>query len=286
MASFSAQQELLDRYFDARTMMKQFTCKESSFREDTMIHIFPLLNKTFSMDAVKGEVLIQMSIGLYFPYTLPACEHFRDFIVGGPTDECIAEVEKWRTKAPDAIDINYAVEVASEHQANGEPGTEKADTLRTNIKKVLKYDVMQRNPFHPVVLPPADCLLLAHCLECHVTSKEAFCIALKNVSLLLKKGGHLIIIACLGETYFLVGKFKWPHLSIEAEFVRKALEDNGYVIEDLHVLPRTCRRLYEMGDYHSFIYAFARKVVDTPSSDDPHLIDLQTQEEADTSPLT
>ncbi|KAJ1196398.1 hypothetical protein NDU88_000269 [Pleurodeles waltl] len=259
MASFSSQKELQDRYFDARTMMMQFTAEGSDFLKDTIDDLFPLLNKTFSVGDIKGEVLIQMSIGIYFPYILPACEPFRDIYVGGSTDKCITELEKWRKNAPDAVDFSYAAKVAYKEQSNRECWTEKQNMLRMKMKPGLKYDVNNTNPFHPTVLPPADCLFLIHCLECHTTDEEGFCRALKHASFLLKKGGHLLMIACLGETFYMVGDFKWNHLSMEAEFVKKALCDAGYEIKELHVLPRAVRCRYEMGDYHSFLLTVALK---------------------------
>ncbi|XP_069062997.1 nicotinamide N-methyltransferase-like [Pleurodeles waltl] len=153
-----------------------------------------------------------------------SCECFTDIILSCSTDVCISEVEKWRTNAPGATDWTHAAKTICEIEGNGEECLEKQNKLKRRIKQVLKYDLSKDNPLSPAVLPPADCLLLTHCLEVHATSKEECRRALKNVSSLLKNGGHLILIGCLKETFYMAGSFKFPHLCINERFVSKALE--------------------------------------------------------------
>ncbi|XP_078510208.1 indolethylamine N-methyltransferase-like [Lissotriton helveticus] len=259
MASSYDLKELHDRYLEPILFMETYIGKEATFIEDTSMQIFPLLCKTFSSGVVKGEMLIVLSVGPFFQWALPASEYFTDIIFASSVDKCISEVEKWRTNAPGAINWSHAAKMVCEIEGNRETWIEKETIFRTIIKQVLKYDVSKSNPLSPTVLPQADCLLLPHCLECHVTDKDGFCSALKNVSSLLKKGGYLILIICSEATYFMVGSFKFPHLCIEEGFVKKVLGDAGYDIEELLVLPRQVQLLHDVADYHSFLYVVARK---------------------------
>ncbi|XP_078496190.1 nicotinamide N-methyltransferase-like [Lissotriton helveticus] len=259
MASFSELQELHNCYLEPRSLMSKYVGRESAFIEDSIRRVFPLLNKTFSSGRVKGEMLIQLSIGLYFQFLFPVLEYFTEIIIGNSTDQAVLEVEKWRANAPGALDCSHAAKLICELQGNRQSMIEKQDMFKRKIKQVLTYDVSKRNPLCPQVLPQADCLFLENCLECHMMEKEGFCTALKNVSSLLKDGGHLILVSCLEQTFYILGNFKFPHLSLEEGFVRKALGEAGYTIEELHVLPRTFHDLYDVADYSGVIYVYARK---------------------------
>ncbi|XP_078496182.1 indolethylamine N-methyltransferase-like [Lissotriton helveticus] len=259
MASCSDLQALHEQRLDPRAMLDTYSGENSGFHEDSVKWIFTRLHKTFCSGDVKGETLCQLSIGPYFHYILPCCDYFTEIIIGGSTDKGIAEVEKWLKNAPGAIDCSHAAKLTCELQGNREVWPEKQNGLRCRIKRVLRYDVRKKNPFSPTVLPLVDCLFLKHCLECHVTNEEEFCSTLRNALLLLKKKGHLIIIACLQQTYFLVENFKFPNLSLEEAFVKKAVLDAGCVIQESEVLHRGVNRLHDVADYKGIIYVKAHK---------------------------
>ncbi|XP_078496149.1 indolethylamine N-methyltransferase-like [Lissotriton helveticus] len=259
MAFFSELKEFHDRYLDPALLMKMFFTKDSPFPDDTSNRIFPLLCKTFSSGVVKGELLIAMSIVPFFQWALPACQYFSDIILSCSTDKCISEVEKWRTNAPGAMDWSQAAKMICEIEGNGESWIEKQIMLQKKIKQVPKYNLSKSNPLSPTVLPQADCLILPNCLECHMMDEGGFCCALKNCSTLLKKGGHLILIMGSEETFYMVGSCKFPHLSMDEGFVRRALGEADYDIEELHVLPRHTELLNSVSDYRGYFYVNARK---------------------------
>ncbi|KAJ1196433.1 hypothetical protein NDU88_000304 [Pleurodeles waltl] len=203
--------------------------------------------------------MIAMSIVPFFQWALPACEYFTDIILSCSTEKCNSEVEKWRTNAPGAMDWTHAAKMICEIEGNGESWIEKQITFQKKIKQVLTYDLSKRNPFSPTVLPQADCLLLPHCLDCHMMTKEGFCSALKNISSQLKKGGHLILILGFEGTFYMVGSCKFPHLALDEGFVKKALGDADYDIKELQLVPRQTESLYDVTDYQGFFYVNACK---------------------------
>ncbi|XP_078496193.1 indolethylamine N-methyltransferase-like [Lissotriton helveticus] len=259
MASFAALQAIHDLHLDPKAMLDTYSGENSGFKEDSVKWIFTRLNKTFSLGEVKGETLMLLSIGPYFPYMFPACDYFTEIIISVSTDKGIAEVEKWLKNAPGAIDCSHTAKLTCELQGNRETWVEKQDVLRGKTTKVLKYNVNNCNPLSPTTLPPVDCLFLKHCLECHTTNKKEFCSSLKNVTSQLKSGGHLIFIACLVQTYYVVEGFKFPNLSIEDDFVRTCMLDAGYVIQESELLHRTVDFLHDVADYKGIMYVRAQK---------------------------
>ncbi|XP_078496179.1 nicotinamide N-methyltransferase-like isoform X1 [Lissotriton helveticus] len=269
MASFSELKELHERYLDAALMLETYTANDSAFLNDSVIQMLPSFNKIFSSGGVKGELLINLSCYPFFQWVIPACDYFSDIVLSGSTDQCVAVIEKWRRNEHGAVDWSHVAKAVCEFQGNRDAWPEKQNMLQRKIMHVVKYDISKINPLSPTVLPQADCLILPHCLETHVTDKEGFCSALRNASTLLKNGGHLILIACLDTTFYMNGSFKFPHLCMDASFVRKALDDAHYVIEELQVFPRKVNQLYDVIDYSSVILVHARKAIPVTCTQKP-----------------
>ncbi|XP_078496166.1 nicotinamide N-methyltransferase-like [Lissotriton helveticus] len=269
MASFSELKELHERHLDAPMVLETFTAKESAFLVDSVIQLLPSFNKIFTSGGVKGELLINLSCGPFIQWVFPACDYFSDIVLGSSTDQCNAVIEKWWRNEPGALEWSHVAKVVCEFQGNRDAWPEKQNMLQGKITHVVKYDISKCNPVSPTVLPQADCLILPHCLEIHMTNKEGFCSALRNASTLLKNGGHLIMIGCLEATFYMIAGFKFPHLCIDESFVRKALSEADYVIEELQVFPRKCNQLHDVIDYSSAILVHARKSIPVSCTQKP-----------------
>ncbi|XP_078496383.1 nicotinamide N-methyltransferase-like [Lissotriton helveticus] len=269
MSSYFDLKELHEQYLKPDMAVGTYTSKDSAFLDDSVIKILPLLNKIFSSGGVKGELLINLSCGPFFQWVIPACDNFSDIVLGASTDQVIALIEKWRNNEPGALDWSHVAKVVCELQGNRDAWPEKKNMLQGKITHVVKYNITNINPLSPITLPQADCLILPHCLEIHMTDKEGFCSALRNASTLLKNGGHLILITALEQTFYMVADFKFPHLCIDESFVRKALSEADYVIEELQVFPRMCNQLHDLTDYSSVILVHARKSIPVSCSQKP-----------------
>ncbi|XP_069470312.1 nicotinamide N-methyltransferase-like [Ambystoma mexicanum] len=252
-------QEFHDKCLTGTALWQTYLRKGSPFGDDTIEQIFSALNKVFSSGCVKGNTLIQMSLHPFIHYNFPACEYFTEIIVGTGTDSSFRELEKWRKNEANAIDMSHIAQFVCDVEGNRVTGSEKQNMLQSKVKQVLNYNINKRNPFSPVVLPQADCLLLSHCLEVHALDKEDFCSALKNASTLLKPGGDLIMVVALGATFYMGGQFKFPHLCFDSEFLKKMLTGHGYIVQDLNTLPRKAVGLVDVSDYTAFLVLKACK---------------------------
>ncbi|XP_069470315.1 nicotinamide N-methyltransferase-like [Ambystoma mexicanum] len=259
--------EYHDKCLDGTMLWETYLRKGSPFCDDTIEQIFSALIKIFSSVRVKGNTMIQMSLHPIIHYNFPACEYFTEIIVGTATDRSFRELEKWWKNEANAIDMSHIAQFVCEGEGNRETGIEKQNILRRKVKNILKYDITKSNPFSPVVLPQVDCLMLSHCLEMHALNKEDFCSALKNASSLLKPGGDLIMVVAIETTFYMVGKFKFPHLCFDVDFLRKPLTDNGYFVEELKVLPRKAVGLIDVCDYSAYLVLKAHKEAEGLLSD-------------------
>ncbi|XP_078496200.1 nicotinamide N-methyltransferase-like [Lissotriton helveticus] len=262
MASSMSLKEMYEKLFDPRKFLQTYLEQDCDYEEDTIKELYPAYLRILSSCAVEGGSLIQASIGPLIHYTLPACESFAEITFACLNDKSVEELQKWLKNEPDAVDCSHVIKYFCELQGSSETWIEKQKMIQQKIKHVCKCDIERSDPLSPTVLPQADCLLLVHSLEFFAKDKETFCNAMKNLSSLLKCGGHLIMTTGLQATFYMVGDVKFPHLCIDEGFLINTITDAGYVIVEHHISNRKVQCLYDIIDYSAISIVKARKEKD------------------------
>uniref|UniRef100_A0A803K890 Nicotinamide N-methyltransferase n=2 Tax=Xenopus tropicalis TaxID=8364 RepID=A0A803K890_XENTR len=235
-----------------------FLEQDSLFLEQAVKYPLRTLYTEFASGYIKGESLIDVSIGpLIFPL-FPVFEPFREIIVLKFNDDCIKELDKWRTSDPGACDWSHAVEFMAELEGNSAVWTHKEEELKRRIKHLLKCDVSAENLVDERTVPKADCLLTAWILETISQDETSYCNNFKKMSALLKLGGHLVLIGDIQGSFFIVGGHKYHILPIGEEFLRKTLEDEGYSIVFYSAVGRNAEK--QTTNYEKIVCIIARKV--------------------------
>nr|XP_060643397.1 nicotinamide N-methyltransferase-like [Anolis sagrei ordinatus] len=188
------------------------------------------LHKTFFVDGIQGDTLIDIGSGPSIYQLLSACESFREIITTDLLEQNQAEIQKWLKKDPEALDWTPMVKYVCQLEGDREKWKEKEEKLRRTIKQVLPCDVTLANPLDPLVLPPVDCVISTFCLESACNDLPAYCSAVKNVGSLVKPGGHLIFATIIEETYYIVGPHKFCCLYLTPEMVRDAVKGAGFEV--------------------------------------------------------
>ncbi|KAM8927192.1 nicotinamide N-methyltransferase-like [Pelodytes ibericus] len=227
--------DLYQSSFDTGAFLSTF-CQFGVGRDDLLNFRLRKCFETFGSGGVGGDVLIDIGGGPSIYQLLSACETFNSIIATDFTDRNRQEFEKWLRKEPGAFDWSEFSKAVCELEGNGDTWEKKEEKLRTRVKHVLKCDVTKSNPLDPEVIPPADGLLSICCLEVACTDFTAYQTALRNISSLLKPGGHLVLLGCLGDTFYRVGNQEFFSLPLDEQSVRKAVEDAGYTIKEMDVL--------------------------------------------------
>ncbi|XP_053307689.1 indolethylamine N-methyltransferase-like [Spea bombifrons] len=221
------------------------------------------LHEAFTTRGVKGEVLIDIGHGPTIYQDLSACESFKEIIGADYTDRNREYYEGALRNDPGTFDWTGVIKQVCEMEGKGTTVEEKREKLRNTVKRTVKCDVTKSKPLHPLVLPQVDCVMTLGCLECACKDLDTYRDVLKNISTLLKIGGHLIITEILNcTTYYLGGKW-FSCLSLSEEFLRNAITEAGYAIIDLEVIPRPYDKdQYRLCDHDSSFFILARKVRD------------------------
>ncbi|XP_063799286.1 indolethylamine N-methyltransferase-like [Pseudophryne corroboree] len=221
------------------------------------------LHEAFVLRGVKGKTLIDIGHGPAIYQDLSACESFEEIIGADYTDRNREYYERSLRNEPGTFDWTEATQKVCDLEGKGTSIKEKRKKLKDTVKKTIKCDVLKSNPLEPLVLPKVDCVMSLGCLECACSDLETYQNVLKNVSSLLKIGGHLILTEVLNCSSYLSGGKRFSCLALTEKFMRNAIMDTGFEIPDLEVIPRKYDKdQFELCNHDSSLFVLARKVRD------------------------
>ncbi|CAJ0967716.1 unnamed protein product [Ranitomeya imitator] len=227
--------------FDSRQHLESYLSDKADMINTEDVLKFPIENllKRFTEGHVKGDILIDLSVGSVVHHLFAACSFFKHIIVLKMRDQCIIELKKMGGRTDQLQD--------------------KEGKVRSALQHIVKCNLEKEDIIDPIVLPPADCIISAWLLEIISKDKDDYIRYLRKFLKLLKPGGHIIIISSLEMTYYTVGNTKFHGLNLDEDFVRKALVGEGLMIDSCKVKKRTDVNDYI--DYKAQIFIAAHKEI-------------------------
>uniref|UniRef100_A0A8C4SX19 Zgc:64002 n=1 Tax=Erpetoichthys calabaricus TaxID=27687 RepID=A0A8C4SX19_ERPCA len=253
--------EFYQANFEAAAYLTTYYSSETgnAFEGSQLSFTLSTLCQAFASGHITGKLLIEIGSGPTLHNALIASEYFQEIIMSDYTECNRKEIEKWLRRESGAYDWSHVSKFICDIEGKRSTIEEREEKTRSVIKQVLKCDVTQINPFHPIVLEPADCLLTSLCLEVACKDQEAYQNALGNIATLLKPGGTLIMIGVLKETFYRLGKYKYSCLCIDQNFVKSALQKQGFVIQKFEAKPGPDKATNIMFDFEEIFVLVAQK---------------------------
>ncbi|XP_019412075.1 PREDICTED: nicotinamide N-methyltransferase-like isoform X1 [Crocodylus porosus] len=258
MAAFTGG-EVYKAEFDPTAYLEYFKFGGGTLGDEFLAFVLKHYCKTFTSGAVTGHTLIDIGSGPTIYQLLSACESFKEITASDYIDQNCQELQKWLKNEPGAFDWTPVVQHVCELEGDRQKWTEKEGKLRRVINHIQKCDVHKSNPLDPEVFPPADCLVSSFCLETVCKDQSSYRAALRNISSLLKPGGHLVLSGDLGTSFYMVGPKKFFCLVLTEEFLRGALSATGFAIQEFDVLSRDDDTMQEICDFSGMYFIVARK---------------------------
>ncbi|XP_059587756.1 nicotinamide N-methyltransferase-like [Alligator mississippiensis] len=258
MAAFTGG-EVYKAEFEPTAYLEYFKFGRGTLGDEFLTFVLKHYCKTFTSGAVTGHTLTDIGSGPTIYQLLSACESFKEIIASDYIDQNCQELLKRLKNEPGAFDWTPVVQHVCELEGDRNKWAEKEGKLRGAIKCILKCDVHKSNPLDPVVLPPADCLVSSLCLEAACKDHSSYRAALRNISSLLKPGGHLVLSGDLGTSFYMVGPKKFFCLVLTEEFLRGALSATGFAIQEFDVLSRDDDTMQEICHFSGMYFIVARK---------------------------
>ncbi|XP_066465330.1 nicotinamide N-methyltransferase-like [Eleutherodactylus coqui] len=245
--------------FDSRQYLEMYFSDkpEMVFAEETLKFPIENLTKAFTAGLIKGEILVDLSIGPMIHHLYAACEFFKHIIVLKATDRCILELKRWLDTRTGAFHWGHATQLHVDAEGKREQLQDKEEKMRSAVQHVMKCDFEKENIIEPLDLPPADCIISAWLLDVISKDHDDFRRCLGKFSRLLNPGGHLILFGSLNATYLTVGKDKIHILRYDEDLARKALAGEGFVIDCCKVKER--KVVSDVCDAKAVIFIVAHK---------------------------
>ncbi|XP_075696726.1 nicotinamide N-methyltransferase-like [Rhinoderma darwinii] len=245
--------------FDSRQCLEQYFSDKPDmvFGEDSLKFPIDNLRQLFTVGHIKGDNLVDISLGSFIHHLYSASEFFKNIIVLKINNRCIMELKRWVDERTGAFYWGHTSTLLQEKEENSDQFEDKEGKVRSAIQHVVKYDLEKENMTDPLVLPPADCVISVWLLEAVSKDQDDYIRYLRKFSKLLKPGGHIILLGGLGATYFTVGKDKFHAFTSDAGFIRKTLVGEGFIIDYCKIKERTA--VSDLIDYKTVIIISAHK---------------------------
>ncbi|XP_029851366.2 nicotinamide N-methyltransferase [Ixodes scapularis] len=140
------------------------------------------------------------------------------------------EVEKWIEKAPDALDWSFMSEPLAilEGCKDAKRGAEDIEErTRAAVKKVIHCDVLDPNVLPEEHTEVFDVVLSCLCFGTASRDEETFQRVVRNVSGVIREGGHLIFCAIAGSSQYTFAGVEYRGLCLTEAMVEAALISAG-----------------------------------------------------------
>uniref|UniRef100_A0A8C5R6T2 Nicotinamide N-methyltransferase n=1 Tax=Leptobrachium leishanense TaxID=445787 RepID=A0A8C5R6T2_9ANUR len=208
---------------------------EKYFYEEIVKFPCETLHKMCVAGEIKGDTLIDLSTGTAGFQLFPLCDVFSEIIVLKCDDSSIKELKQWLNQDTDASGWTHLSVLSSELKGDRAKYKQEEETLRKKIKFSLKCDFSKENLTDPVSLQKADCLVSAYLLNAACESTDACHRVLRKMASMIKLGGLLLLIGFFNSTFYFVGEEKYRLLAFVEQFLRKGMDEAGFVIKQLDV---------------------------------------------------
>ncbi|XP_051530645.1 phenylethanolamine N-methyltransferase-like [Myxocyprinus asiaticus] len=228
------------QHFDpAAYLQYNYTPPRADFERSDSIVPWKLncLHRAFTDDDLRGDVLVDVGSGPTLYQVMSGCERFERVVLSDFLEINRRELQNWLHEGKSSLDwTDYFTYVCELEGRSSSAWAEKAARLRSVVSDVLPIDVHQSCPLSPGSLPQcgADCLVSSFCLESVSPDLPSFTRALGHISSLLKKGGHLLLIGALGESFYMGAPgLCIPVVPLDEVQVCASLKASGYELLQL-----------------------------------------------------
>ncbi|KAG8568495.1 hypothetical protein GDO81_014023 [Engystomops pustulosus] len=245
--------------FDSRQHLEHYMSgnAKSPFGEDFLIFPIEKLTNTFSLGHIKGDILIDLSIGPIIHHLYSACEFFKHIIVLKVRDRCMMELKRWVDTRTGAFYWGHAAELQAEIEGKSDQLEDKEGKVRSALQHVVKCNLEKENMTEPIDLPPADCIISSWLLDVISKDRDDYVRYLRKFLRLLKPGGHLILLGLVEGTYYTVGEHKFHVFKYDENVAKEVLVGEGFTIDFCEVKKRTVES--DLTDYKGFFFIVAHK---------------------------
>ncbi|XP_075047534.1 nicotinamide N-methyltransferase-like [Mixophyes fleayi] len=245
--------------FDSRLCLNTYFSDNPEMAFEVEALKFPMekLHHVFSMGHIKGDILIDLSIGPLVHHLYSACGFFKDIYLLKISEKCIMELNRWLNTYTGAFEWNHTLSYVTALEGNRDQCEDREIMLKTAIKQIVQCDVDKENLTDSVVLPQADCVISAWLLDVICRDHDDYIRYLRKLAKFVKPGGHLILLGNLNATFFMLGQDRFHCFTFNENYVKQALSGEGFIIDHCDIYTR--KAVSDLCDYNEVLFIAAHK---------------------------
>ncbi|ELT99467.1 hypothetical protein CAPTEDRAFT_108437, partial [Capitella teleta] len=181
-----------------------------------------------------GKCLLDVCSGPSIHSIISASKYFRCVYLTEYSNANRKSLRQWANHEDGAVDwTSYFSYVAD---IEGWKPHDIEDRVRRSIRDIVSCNLAKTQAFGFLEqLFPVDCVTSCFTLEAVASDDKSYVKLLKKLGRCLKKGGSLLLTGVLNQSSFTVGEQKFHCHEMNAEFVKKSMEDMGFVDIDMEV---------------------------------------------------
>ncbi|KAL3871341.1 hypothetical protein ACJMK2_039348 [Sinanodonta woodiana] len=193
-------------------------------------------NHAFKAGAITGAKLLDVGTGPTPHTTFCAAPWFDEITLSDFSEKNLEFLQKWKDGTVSHMGpiFEYLVQIDNSRSC----AEERLDELKRKIKAIVRCDVTQSNPVSstPVDGVVFDAITSSLCLDVASTNLEDYVKSVRNLSSLLKTGGHLVLCGVLECTFYRVGNIRYKNIHITKDQLQDIYQKEGFEILNLEDL--------------------------------------------------
>ncbi|KAK3593398.1 hypothetical protein CHS0354_021973 [Potamilus streckersoni] len=246
--------------FDPDKYFNNYYSSAEWIQGDSVKFFQDCLHETFRSGDITGKRLLDIGTGPIPNMAFCAAPWFEEITLSDFSQRNLEFLHKWRDGKINHMDriFEYLTQLD-----NSGPMKERQDELKRKIRNIVFCDVTEPNPTASTVVDGVlfDAITSSNCLEIASNTLDDIAKSVKNVSRLLKPGGHLILEGSLQMTFYRYGEFRFECYPITKNELQDIIQKEGFAILDLktsNITPRPDESYY--CDCVNEFHLVARKV--------------------------
>lgn len=214
------------------------------------------LNEAFKSGEITGKKLLDVGTGPIPNMAFCAAPWFEEITLSDFTQKNLQFLQKWRVG-----EINHMGPVFEYLLQLDKSGSmeERQEELRRKIRNIVFCDVTAPNPVASTAVDGVifDAITCSNCLEVASITLDNYAKSVRNLSSLLRPGGHLVLEGALEQTFYRVGELRFECTPINENQLRDIFQKEGFEILSLQDLNENYSPHKEESNYSDFKNAFA-----------------------------
>lgn len=244
--------------FNPKDYLNEYYSKIGS-ENDNLLKFFA--NSYRNVD--KNSLLLEFSGGPTIYSLISAADKVREIHFCDYLESNLNEIRLWKLAAKDAFDwspfFKRALQIEGLQNPQKKDIKRRQELLKIKLKKIFQNDVFKAPTFREK--DKYNIVSVNFVPESITSSKKEWENLVKNICLILKRNGTVIVSALKDATYYRVGGKFFPAVSITENDLKKVLGKLGFEIIDLYCVPAEVLDIkspdYE--GYQGFIFVKAKK---------------------------